>query len=126
PLSFSSAKFRNFYRLFLPFFPILEYVNLKRKIQNITSIFLQISISIIYRLLLQFLNLRSKISFGARPLNSLSLRKILGKMTDWTTVKEYDDITYRKKGGVARIAINRPEVRNAFRPKTTSELYDAF
>jgi naphthoate synthase len=47
-------------------------------------------------------------------------------MTDWKTVKEYDDITYQKSGGVARIAINRPEVRNAFRPKTTSELYDAF
>jgi naphthoate synthase len=29
-------------------------------------------------------------------------------------------------GNIARIAFNRPEVRNAFRPKTTSELYDAF
>lgn len=45
---------------------------------------------------------------------------------DWQTVKEYEDITYKKCNGVARIAINRPEVRNAFRPKTTSELYDAF
>jgi naphthoate synthase len=44
----------------------------------------------------------------------------------WQTVKEYEDITYKKCNGVARIAINRPEVRNAFRPKTTSELYDAF
>ena len=42
------------------------------------------------------------------------------------TVKEYEDITYRKCNGVARIAFNRPNVRNAFRPKTTSELYDAF
>lgn len=47
-------------------------------------------------------------------------------MIDWKTVKEYEDITYQKCGAVARIAINRPEVRNAFRPKTTSELYDAF
>lgn len=47
-------------------------------------------------------------------------------MIDWKTVKEYEDITYKKCGAVARIAINRPEVRNAFRPKTTSELYDAF
>ena len=47
-------------------------------------------------------------------------------MSDWKTVKEYEDITYQKKGAVARIAFNRPEVRNAFRPKTTSELYDAF
>ncbi len=45
---------------------------------------------------------------------------------NWETVKEYEDITYKKANGVARIAINRPAVRNAFRPKTTSELYDAF
>jgi len=44
----------------------------------------------------------------------------------WKTAKVYTDITYKKSGGVARIAFNRPEVRNAFRPKTTSELYDAF
>lgn len=47
-------------------------------------------------------------------------------MIHWTTVKEYTDITYKKCEGVARIAFNRPEVRNAFRPQTTSELYDAF
>ena len=45
---------------------------------------------------------------------------------DWITVKEYEDITYKKCNGVARIAFNRPNVRNAFRPKTTSELYQAF
>lgn len=45
---------------------------------------------------------------------------------NWTTVKEYQDITYKKSGGVARIAFNRPEVRNAFRPRTTSELFEAF
>ncbi|EIM78095.1 naphthoate synthase [Nitritalea halalkaliphila LW7] len=45
---------------------------------------------------------------------------------DWIVAKEYEDITYKKCQGVARIAFNRPEVRNAFRPKTTSELYDAF
>ena len=44
----------------------------------------------------------------------------------WETVKEYEDITYKKYNGVARIAFNRPNVRNAFRPKTTSELLDAF
>jgi naphthoate synthase len=40
--------------------------------------------------------------------------------------EEYQDITYNKSGNVARIAFNRPNVRNAFRPRTTSELYDAF
>lgn len=47
-------------------------------------------------------------------------------MPNWTTVKEYEDITYRKANGVARIAFNRPEVRNAFRPKTVAELFEAF
>ncbi len=44
----------------------------------------------------------------------------------WKTEKTYQDITYRKRDGVARIAINRPEVRNAFRPETLFELLDAF
>jgi naphthoate synthase len=44
----------------------------------------------------------------------------------WKEVKKFEDITYKKSNGVARIAFNRPEVRNAFRPKTTSELYQAF
>ena len=44
----------------------------------------------------------------------------------WHTVKSYEDITYGKRDGVARIAINRPEVRNAFRPETLFELLDAF
>jgi len=44
----------------------------------------------------------------------------------WQTVKDYGDITYRKSHGVARIAINRPEVRNAFRPETLLELQEAF
>ena len=45
---------------------------------------------------------------------------------NWTVVKEFQDITYKKCQGVARIAFNRPEVRNAFRPHTTSELLEAF
>lgn len=45
---------------------------------------------------------------------------------NWTTVKDYEDITFQKSGGTARIAFNRPALRNAFRPKTTAELYDAF
>ncbi|MGK0136820.1 MAG: naphthoate synthase [Algoriphagus sp.] len=45
---------------------------------------------------------------------------------DWKEAKMYEDITYKKSKGVARIAFNRPEVRNAFRPKTVFELIDAF
>ena len=48
------------------------------------------------------------------------------KSPNWKTVKKYKDITYKKCQGVARVAFNRPDVRNAFRPKTTSELLDAF
>ncbi len=44
---------------------------------------------------------------------------------NWTTIKEYEDITFRYCDGVARIAFNRPECRNAFRPKTVSELLEA-
>ena len=44
---------------------------------------------------------------------------------EWITAKEYEDITYKKRNGVARIAFNRPEVRNAFRPTTVFELYEA-
>lgn len=43
----------------------------------------------------------------------------------WRTIREYEDITFKHRRGVARIAFNRPEVRNAFRPKTVSELLDA-
>ena len=44
---------------------------------------------------------------------------------NWETIKEYEDITFKVADGVARIAFNRPEVRNAFRPKTVDELLDA-
>jgi naphthoate synthase len=45
----------------------------------------------------------------------------------WTTIRKFEDIKYqRTKDGVAKITINRPEVRNAFRPKTVSELKEAF
>ncbi|MFU8811896.1 MAG: 1,4-dihydroxy-2-naphthoyl-CoA synthase [Balneolaceae bacterium] len=44
---------------------------------------------------------------------------------NWKTVKEYKDITYKKSSGVARIAFNRPDVRNAFRPQTLYELEEA-
>jgi naphthoate synthase len=45
---------------------------------------------------------------------------------DWTVVREYQDITYHHCDGVARIAFNRPEVRNAFRPETLFEMQEAF
>lgn len=48
-------------------------------------------------------------------------------MTVWNEVRQYLDIKFeRTDDGVAKITINRPEVRNAFRPETVSELQDAF
>ncbi|MCI0182116.1 MAG: 1,4-dihydroxy-2-naphthoyl-CoA synthase [Acidibacillus sp.] len=47
-------------------------------------------------------------------------------MITWEKVYDYEDIIYEKAEGIAKITINRPEVRNAFRPKTVAELSDAF
>lgn len=43
----------------------------------------------------------------------------------WNAAKTYTDIKYHKFNGIAKITINRPHVRNAFRPLTVSEMSDA-
>jgi len=45
---------------------------------------------------------------------------------EWISAKSYEDIEYHKAEGIAKITINRPEVRNAFRPQTVKEMQDAF
>jgi len=47
-------------------------------------------------------------------------------IVDWVRVGSYEDIEYSKGEGIAKVAINRPEVHNAFRPKTLFELQAAF
>lgn len=48
-------------------------------------------------------------------------------MTDWISAHQFEDIRYEKTGDgqIAKITINRPEVRNAFRPLTVKELLAA-
>jgi naphthoate synthase len=47
---------------------------------------------------------------------------------NWIKIKEYQDIIFEKleSEGIVKITINRPEVRNAFRPETVKEMIDAF
>jgi naphthoate synthase len=44
---------------------------------------------------------------------------------DWRPAGEYEDIRYEVADGIAKITIDRPEVRNAFRPETLIEISDA-
>jgi len=47
--------------------------------------------------------------------------------TVWHKIKDYTDLKLEKTDdGIAKITINRPEVRNAFRPQTVTEMLDAF
>ncbi|MBP7146118.1 MAG: 1,4-dihydroxy-2-naphthoyl-CoA synthase [Acidobacteria bacterium] len=51
----------------------------------------------------------------------------MNAMTTWTSAGEFRDIRYEKNPeGIARVTINRPERRNAFRPETVAEMLDAF
>jgi naphthoate synthase len=55
------------------------------------------------------------------------LPKAPEKAKSWATIKKYTDIKFeRTADGIAKVTINRPEVRNAFRPQTVHELKDAF
>jgi naphthoate synthase len=45
---------------------------------------------------------------------------------EWRAAGEYGDIRYERAEAIAKITIDRPEVRNAFRPQTLAELRDAF
>jgi naphthoate synthase len=47
-------------------------------------------------------------------------------LNGWVRAGEYQDIWYDRMEGIAKVTINRPEVRNAFRPRTLYELSHAF
>lgn len=52
---------------------------------------------------------------------------MLATQNQWNVMKKYEDIKLeRTADGIAKVTINRPEVRNAFRPETVIEMEDAF
>jgi naphthoate synthase len=64
-------------------------------------------------------------SSGRRPLDPIDQFRSL-PLPAWKVIGEHRDIRYEVAEGIARITICRPEVRNAFRPQTLSELNEAF
>lgn len=44
---------------------------------------------------------------------------------NWETIKEYDEILFEYYNGIGRISMNRPQVHNAFTPKTVNEMSEA-
>src|SRR6202022_3431365 len=73
---------------------------------------------------------RSSASFrGASPANARRRNLAVEVKTEspgWIKAGEYQDIIYETWNGIAKITINRPEVRNAFRPTTVFEMSKAF
>ena len=51
--------------------------------------------------------------------------RAIAAAADWKSAGEYEDIRYETAAGIAKVTIARPEVRNAFRPKTLVEISDA-
>jgi len=49
----------------------------------------------------------------------------MSSLPAWKVAKTYTDILYHKADGIAKITINRPHKRNAFRPETVMEMHDA-
>src|SRR6266478_6308462 len=69
---------------------------------------------------------RVEIETGIRKRNEepTSMTQTLG--IAWKTARAFTDIRYEKAEGIAKITINRPDVRNAFRPLTVREMIQAF
>ena len=53
---------------------------------------------------------------------SIRVQREVHAIVEWVAAGEWEDIRYETAGGIAKLTINRPEVRNAFRPTTLFEL----
>lgn len=51
---------------------------------------------------------------------------VAAQKVNWLKAASYSDVTFEKADGMARIAFDRPEVRNAFRPETIDQMTEAF
>jgi naphthoate synthase len=56
----------------------------------------------------------------------MSVERAITPALEWQSAGSYEDIRYEVAEGIAKLTIDRPEVRNAFRPETLIELSDAF
>ncbi len=72
-------------------------------------------------------NASTKRSTKKRTTKKPAATKPRAKRTTWASMRAFEDIKLeRTDDGIAKVTINRPEVRNAFRPKTVTELLEAF
>ena len=60
--------------------------------------------------------------WGYHRARSVRVQREVHDIVEWVATGEWEDIRYETAGGIAKLTINRPEVRNAFRPTTLFEL----
>jgi naphthoate synthase len=64
-------------------------------------------------------------SFSADEFEREQAGRVIAPAADWRAEGDYPDIRYEVSEGIAKITINRPDVRNAFRPRTLIDISDA-